>query len=258
MWQQRAFGWLMDAAWRGWWAEWRSRPPHPCAEALCNSICGGQFTVQRMADGRRAVGGGSYAKHPNRAVVLWHITRRCTFHCDYCCARPWMEAWRGRREMGEEQVAEACCWLRSVFAGGSLTLVGGEPTLHPAFGRCVREMVGGGGWEVCAMTNFSRPSVILEATASLPQADRRRFSLCWALHAHQAACDQRAMFAAARRWRMLNPDGSCSVMIIDYLPNFRRLPDDYERLFAELNIHWGVHPDLFRLAPVRYPQTVIV
>ena len=58
------------------------------------------------------------------------LTTRCNFKCDHCCrdSTP-----RGSREVGRDISIETFKKAAKLFEGQSLSLGGGEPTLHPKF-----------------------------------------------------------------------------------------------------------------------------
>jgi len=101
-----------------------------------------------------------FDKEDNRkyACLMWNITRRCGFGCDYCPFHNDTSPFTSR-----ENVDRILSWIGTNLPStknapwAQITLFGGEPTLHPEFIYIVRHLSLLGFDQIPIYTNFSAP-----------------------------------------------------------------------------------------------------
>jgi sulfatase maturation enzyme AslB (radical SAM superfamily) len=97
------------------------------------------------------------------------ITTACNFRCPYCFGLDLFGPGQARQYMPLKLFQEIIAWIdRAAMTEMDIHLMGGEPTLHPAFGDMVEELVRR-GWKTAVFSNAATPldDVLVRRTADL-------------------------------------------------------------------------------------------
>ena len=117
--------------------------------------------------------GAAFGAAGDRAEL--RISKVCRRRCVFCC-----EARNLRSGGGFMPLAEACAIMKRLRSGGArhLTLLGGEPTVHPQFGRILRvaRLL---GYSVQVTTDGTGLADPAAAAALLPAIDELCLSVHW-------------------------------------------------------------------------------
>jgi MoaA/NifB/PqqE/SkfB family radical SAM enzyme len=159
----------------------------PCPAGWCVAECDGHHYSQTIVAGgglvrheaERSVAKGLVGKrHCNLQL---NITSTCNYSCSYCSAEDSMRRYAGL-DLDAATWISVAEFFTDVFPAGNVSMLGGEPTVHPGLRGCASAFLGG-GWHVDLFTNLSMPRRVLDLIEA--SSGRERLFVIVSIHPTQ-------------------------------------------------------------------------
>lgn len=147
-----------------------------CPKGTCIAECDGHHNSQTIVTKEgmiRHVAERAEAKDlvgKRHGILQISITSTCNYKCSYCCADVSMKAYAGK-DLSAEAWKDVATFFTGVFPAGNVSMLGGEPTVHPGLTGCVKAFMDG-GWHVDLFTNLSLPKKVFELVDGVSELPR--------------------------------------------------------------------------------------
>ena len=161
----------------------------PCSKGSCFEQCDGYKTVQDIPTTSGTVHheGNDIASRQMQdkdfCILQIHLTAKCNWKCPYCCADGWMDK-HADWNMSESAWENTTIFFTGLYETGFVLLLGGEPTVHPAWSAMTQTFLSA-GWQVSLITNFSLTDRIFDMASRLTDAEKSKMLINVSLHPTQ-------------------------------------------------------------------------